>query len=82
MTYLIATEPNFTRYDETQLLWLRNNIMLSSCRCYSSLQGLTVVWEPLLGYALIGLTSRTWECLTLPLDEPKKIPYDDNFYVI
>ena len=36
-----------------------------------SLQGFSVVWEPRVGYALIGLTLADMECLTLPLDEKK-----------
>ena len=34
-----------------------------------SLQGVSIVWEARLGYALIGLTACDMECLTLPLDE-------------
>ncbi len=52
---------------------LPNVLLLFIVGCLSppprSLQGVSVLWEPRLGYALIGLTSGDLECLTLTLDE-------------
>lgn len=59
--------PNFTRYSILVIQCSRLVIIIIIVPI--SLQGVSIVWEPRLGYALIGLTLCDMECLTLGLTE-------------